>query len=131
MLRRTFVVTSVALATHRLIAQEGHPLRGTWHGSFGPDAKTRTDCTLVMDWDGKDVVGTLNPGLRSAPLQKTNFDAPKWMFHFEADYKDRSGKVEHLTVDAKIEDPTHPRRKLVGTYTMGSQKGDFEAQRDN
>jgi hypothetical protein len=114
-----------------LYAQEGHPLRGTWHGSWGPDAKTRTDVTLVMDWDGKNVTGIMNPGARSVPLKNTSLDPSNWMFHFEADYKDRAGAVSHVTVDAKIDDVTNVKRTLAGTWTNGSQKGDFKAQRDN
>jgi hypothetical protein len=120
-----------ALVVPATIAQEGHPLRGTWHGNWGPDAQTRTDVTLVMDWDGKQVTGIMNPGLRSAPLQKTSLDAPTWAFHFEADAKDRAGAISHVSVDAKIVDVTNPRRTLVGTWTQGSQKGDFKARRDN
>jgi hypothetical protein len=114
-----------------LAAQEGHPLRGTWHGNWGPDAKTRTDVTLVMDWDGKNVTGIMNPGLRSAPLEKVTFDPSTWQVHFEANYKDRSGATSRVIIDAKIQDVTSPRRGLVGTWTQGTQKGDFTARRDN
>ncbi|MEI9813591.1 MAG: hypothetical protein WDO18_13515 [Acidobacteriota bacterium] len=106
-------------------------MKGTWHGSWGMDAKDRTTVTLVMDWDGKNVTGIMNPGLRSAPLEKTSLDPATWQFHFEANYKDRAGTVSHVVVDAKIEDVTNPRRALVGTWTQGSQKGDFKATRDN
>ena len=111
--RATLSTAFVLFALPWLFAQEGHPLRGTWHGNWGPDAKTRTDVTMVMDWDGKDVTGILNPGLRSAPLQKTNFDAPALMFHFEADVKDRAGAVTHAVVDAKIENLTNCSYKLA------------------
>ena len=133
--RRTALKAALAAPAALLClnAQEGHPLTGTWHGSWGTgaDPKSRTDCTLVMNWDGTNVTGMLNPGLRVAQLQKTSFTPSTWMFHFEADYKDRSGKVERVVVDAKIEDVTHPRRQLIGTYTLGTAKGDFKAQRDN
>ncbi len=123
---------AVALICGALLAQEGHPLKGTWHGSWGlPDAKDRTTVTLVMDWDGDNVTGIMNPGLRSAPLEKTSMDASNWQFHFEANYKDRAGKVERVSVDAKIQEVTSPRRQLVGTWTQGSLKGDFKAVRDN
>ena len=126
---RALLLTALALPW--LFAQEGHPLRGTWHGSWGPDAKQRTDVTLVMDWDGKNVTGILNPGLRSMPLQKTALDAPTLTFRFEADVKDRSGAVTHAVVEAKIADLTSPRRALIGTWTQGGVKGDFKAIRDN
>jgi len=126
---RIFAV--IVLLCTALVAQEGHPLRGTWHGSWGPNAKERTPVTLVMDWDGKDVTGIMNPGLRSSTLEKTSLDPSKWQFHFEANYKDRTGATSRVIIDAKIEDVTNPRRALVGTWTQGTQKGDFKAVRDN
>lgn len=129
MKRRVFAILSLLCVS--LLAQEGHPLKGTWHGSWGPDEKNRTSVTLVMDWDGKNVTGIMNPGLRSAPLEKTTFDPSTWSFHFESNYKDRSGAVSHVVIDAKIQDVTNPRRSLVGTWTQGAQKGDFKVVRDN
>jgi hypothetical protein len=122
---------AVALVCGALLAQEGHPMKGTWHGSWGVNEKDRTTVTLVMDWDGKAVTGIMNPGLRSAPLEKTLLDPATWTFHFEANYKDRSGKAERVIIDAKILEVTNPRRMLVGTWTQGAQKGDFKATRDN
>jgi hypothetical protein len=124
-------VAVLTLVCVGLVAQEGHPMKGTWHGTWGPDATNRTSVTLVMDWDGKNVTGIMNPGLRSAPLEKTTFDPSNRQFHFEANYKDRAGVVSRVVVDAKLEEVTSPRRALVGTYTLGAQKGDFKAIRDN
>jgi len=114
-----------------LTAQEGHPLRGTWHGSWGVNATERTPVTLVMDWDGANITGIMNPGARSSPLEKTSLDPAMWQFHFEANYKDRTGGTARVTVDAKIQDVTSPHRALVGTWTQGDKKGDFKAIRDN
>lgn len=130
MKRRTLVVA--ALLTPWLLAQEGHPLKGTWHGSWGVNETERTQVTLVMDWDGKNVTGIMNPGLRSSSLENISFDpAAGWKFHFESNYKDRAGTTSRVIIDAKIEDVTDPRRALVGTWTQGTQKGDFKAVRDN
>jgi len=119
------------LLSHVLIAQEGHPLRGTWHGSWGVNAAERTPVTLVMDWDGANITGIMNPGARSSPIEKTSLDAATWQFHFESNYKDRTGGTARVTIDAKIQDVTSPRRALVGTWTQGDKKGDFKAIRDN
>lgn len=106
-------------------------MRGTWHGSWGPNATDRTTVTLVMDWDGKNITGIMNPGLRSAPLEKTSLDPSTWTFHFESNYKDKAGAVSRVAIDAKIVEVTSPRRQLVGTWTQGDKKGDFKATRDN
>jgi hypothetical protein len=114
-----------------LSGQEGHPLRGTWHGSWGTNEKYRTPVTLVLDWDGDNITGVLNPGLRSSPIEKTSLDAAGWKFHFESNLKERTGTSVHISADAKIEDVTNPNRRLEGTWTQGGQTGDFKAVRDN
>ncbi|HEY4360451.1 MAG TPA: hypothetical protein VGN17_05765 [Bryobacteraceae bacterium] len=111
-------------------AQEGHPLTGTWHGTWGPNATDRTDVTLVMNWDGT-LSGLLNPGLKSAKLEKASLDASNWGVHFEADIKDKSGAMVHVVADGKIEDVTYVHRAIIGTWTQGSAKGDFKVVRDN
>ena len=87
--------------------------------------------TLVMDWDGASVTGIMNPGARSSPIEKTAFDPATWQFHFESNYKDRTGSTARVTIDAKIQKVTSPRRSLVGTWSQGEKKGDFKAVRDN
>ena len=51
-------------------AQEGHPLVGSWHGNWGPDAKDRTGVTFILNYDGKNIVGMINPGPDVARLQR-------------------------------------------------------------
>ena len=89
--------------------QEGHPLSGTWHGTWGPNEKDRIDVTLVMNWDGS-LSGILNPGLKSTKLQKMALEASSWGVHFETDLKDKSGATVHVVADGKIEDFTNVRR---------------------
>jgi hypothetical protein len=121
-----FVVSLVALAA----AQEGHPLTGTWTGDWGASAAQRTHLTLVMSWDGKVVSGTINPGPDSAQLGSVVLDVTNWTVRIEGDGKDSSGKVTHISAEGKIEDLSSAHRKLVGTWTQGSTKGDFRLVRD-
>ena len=119
----------VALAP--LLAQEGHPLVGSWHGSWGPDSKSRTNVTFLLNYDGKDITGTLNPGPDATQLQKATLDPSNWGVHLEADLKDRAGSVVHVEIEGKIEDVTSARRSIVGTWTQGAAKGDFKVTRDD
>src|SRR6266851_4310604 len=100
-MRFSLAALAVLLSTG-LSAQEGHPLRGTWHGSWGVNEKERTQATLVMDWDGDNVTGIVNPGLRSSALEKTSLDPAGWKFHFETNLKERTGGTARVAVDAKI-----------------------------
>jgi hypothetical protein len=107
-------------------AQEGHPLVGTWRGEWGPDAKQRHDLTFVMDYDGKNITGVINPGFESMTLQKVTLDPATWTVRFETETKDASGKPIAVVIDAKFEDITNRNRSLVGSWTQGGIKGDFK-----
>ena len=107
-------------------AQEGHPLVGTWRGEWGPNAKQRNDVTFVLEYDGKNVTGIINPGFESMKLQKVTLDPATWTVRFETETKDASGKLIPVVIDAKFEDVTNRNRSLAGTWTQGGVKGDFK-----
>lgn len=115
------------------VAQEGYPLSGTWSGDWGTSSKDedRTQTTLIMSWDGKKVTGLVDPGPDSADIRVANLDSSKWTVHFEYDLKDKSGKLVPFIVDAKLQNPSSRKdRMLVGTFTHGSVKGDFKIKMD-
>ena len=116
------------------LAQEGHPLVGTWHGDWGPTPTHRNDVTLVLDWDGKNISGLINPGPDSVKLStatlEPSFDPKAWKVHFEADTKDRDSKPVHFVIDGTIENLTAIRRSIAGTWSHGNIKGDFKVTRD-
>jgi hypothetical protein len=120
-----------ALSIGVLFAQEGHPLVGSWHGNWGPSAKDRTDITVIFNWDGTNLTGTLNPGLDAMKLQSATLQPGSWAVHFEADGKDRSGSKVRVVAEGKVQDITNVRRTIAGTWTQGTVKGDFKLTRDN
>ena len=121
------VLLAFALAA---FAQEGHPLTGTWHGEWSPAPGKNARIVMFLKWDTKNVVGTLNPGPRSAPFKVVSLDPEKWTVHFEADVKDKSGAVEHVVADGKLDNIGSYNRTIAGTWTQGSEKGDFKVTRD-
>src|SRR2546423_813849 len=84
------------------LAQEGHPLVGSWHGTWGPTPTHRNDVTVVMDWDGKNITGLINPGPDSVKFSKATLDASNWGVHIEADAKDQSGNPVHFIIDGSF-----------------------------
>src|SRR4029453_6935770 len=60
----TFVLALalVALAGGAAIAQEGHPLKGSWIGTWSGNKVHGDDVLFVLNWDGKAVTGMINPG---------------------------------------------------------------------
>jgi len=112
------------------LGQQGHPLTGTWSGDWGPAATQRNSVTLVMNWDGKNVTGLINPGPDSIPIASVVLDVANWIVRIEADTKDASGKPVHITAEGKLEDIGSYHRTIKGAWQMGAVKGDFKLTRD-
>lgn len=124
------VLCAMACFTMTAFAQEGHPLSGTWHGEWTSAAGQKTRIVMALRWDTKNVVGTLNPGQRSVPFKEVTLDPEKWMVHFEADMKDKTGNPVHVIADGKLENIGSYNRIITGTWTQGAEKGDFKITRD-
>ena len=124
------LVGMLAGSTIALMAQEGHPLTGSWHGDYGTSPTQRTQFVFLMHWDSKNVEGKINPGANSIPLKVATLDPSKWMVHFEADLKDAAGKPAHTVFDGKLDNVGSYNRTITGTWTQGAQKGDFKLTRD-
>lgn len=129
-----FIALLVAVAVAiPLYAQEGFPLTGTWSGDWGISAKEsdRTQTTLILSWDGKQIQGLVDPGPDSAKIKVANLDTTKWTVHLEYDVKDKSGKLVPFIVDGKLQNPnSRKNRMVVGTFTHGTAKGDFKIKMD-
>jgi len=123
------VMLSVAVSA---IAQEGHPLTGTWYGDFGPSPTKRNDLTVILNWDGKNVTGIINPGPDVVLVKVATLDSTinKWAVHFETDAKNKAGGLDHFVFDGKMQNPVAFNRSITGTYTCGTTKGDFKITRD-
>ncbi|MBZ5632566.1 MAG: hypothetical protein LAO55_05490 [Acidobacteriia bacterium] len=105
-------------------AQQGHPLTGTWSGDWGATSTQRHQITFVMNWDGKNITGLINPGPDSIPIASVFVDVTNWTVRIEANGKD------HITAEGKLEDLGSYHRTIKGTWTQGSTKGDFRITRD-
>ncbi len=119
-------VLSLVAAT---FAQEGHPLKGTWLGDWGPNKADRNQVTVILDWDGKQITGQINPGPGSIPISKATLEPKGWVVHFEADAKNAAGQTVHYLVDGKIENLGLYNRSIVGTWNHDNVKGDFRITR--
>lgn len=108
------------------LAQQGHPLTGTWSGDWGPSATERHQVTLVMNWDGKNVTGLVNPGPDSFSIGSVYLDVTNWTVRIEADSKDKM----HIRAEGKLEDIGSYHRTITGTWQQGNAKGDFKLTRD-
>ena len=155
---RTFrlVILAACLAfTASVMAQEGHPLKGSWRGDWGPTATHRNHIVIVMDWDGKTISGVVNPGPEAIPIKSAVLDItpgtpaqraveaegntpaqpavpatpPIFKVRIEADAKDRAGNTVNFIGEGTIEDVGLPNRSIVGTWNHGNVRGDFRITR--
>ncbi len=127
--RAFFLLACLAISIH-VFAQEGHPLTGTWSGDWGPTTAQRTHITLVMNWDGKNISGILNPGPDAVQIPSIFLDVTNWTVRIDADAKDPSGSPVHITAEGKIDDLASYHRKITGTWRQGNARGDFRITRD-
>ncbi len=128
--RLALTATLVVLACVTAHAQYGHPLKGSWSGDWGPTKETRNRLLLQLNWDGKAITGTINPGPNAVALQKATLDPSNWTVHVEAEGKDQAGRAVRYVIDGKLENLGAYNRTLSGTWTQGGVKGDFRLVRN-
>jgi hypothetical protein len=124
-----FILLAFLMMAAAALAQEGHPLKGSWIGDWGPNRNDRNPITIVMDWDGKQVTGVVNPGPGAVQIQKATLDPKGWLVHFEVDAKNAAGQPVHYVVDGKIENLGLYNRSIVGSWGHDNVKGDFKITR--
>ena len=131
MRRFAVVVALLALcaAGAPLVAQEGHPLKGSWTGTWDGNTVHGNSVLLVLDWNGKAITGTVNPGTDNMVVKNATLNPDGWVFHFEADGKDKAGAVITYVVDGKIENLAMHNRSIVGTWKSQRGTGAFKVSR--
>ncbi len=117
------------IASPPAAAQEGHPLKGSWLGTWKDNAALGDDLILILDWDGKNITGMINPGTDNIPVAKATLEPKGWMVTIEADAKDKAGAALHYVIEAHIENLELPNRSLIGTWRSQKGRGAFEASR--
>lgn len=123
---RRLVCFSLLVAPAALLAQEGHPLTGTWIGDYGFPGGPRTHVTVVMNWDGKKVSGIVNPGPNAVPLEDVFIDFATWTVRMQVQAADGTA----IIAEGKLEDLASAHRSIRGTFRQGAQTGDFRLTRD-
>jgi hypothetical protein len=110
-------------------AQEGHPLKGSWLGTWEGNRVHGDDVLLILDWDGEKITGIINPGTDNIPLGAASLDPDGWVVNFEAQGEDRSGRAVHYVIEGRIENLELANRSIAGTWLNESGNGIFEVGR--
>ena len=112
-----------------LTAQEGHPLKGSWIGTWGPSQNHSNDIIVILAWDGKAITGTINPGTDDLVVKNATLNPEGWTVHLEADAKDKAGKAITYVIDGKIENLPLAQRSITGTWKAQGESGPFKISR--
>jgi len=125
------VVTAVlagGIALHAS-AQEGHPLKGSWLGTWASNDVHGEYVLLILDWDGTKISGMINPGTDNIEIDRATLDPDGWIVRIEADAKDSAGKTVNYRIEGRIENLELPNRSIVGTWKHERGSGAFEVSR--
>jgi hypothetical protein len=110
-----------------LLAQTGHPLKGSWSGDWGPTPDHRNRVLLLLDWDGNEITGVINPGPNPVPITSAELDVDTWTVTLEADARGRGGETVHYVIEGKVENlGSWTNRTISGTWRHGNETGDFK-----
>ena len=108
------------------IAQVGHPVKGSWLGYWGPNARERHRMFLVLDWENREIVGTINPGPNAIPLERAEIDYTTWILTIEAEMPLTGGGSARYVATGKIDNlGSWVNRRYSGTYRLGQETGTF------
>lgn len=110
-------------------AQEGHPLKGSWLGTWAGNKIHGNDVLVVLNWDGKSITGMINPGTDNLPIKNASLNPEGWVVHLEADAKDKSGSPLTYVIEGKIENLRLPNRSITGTWKSQRESGVFKISR--
>ena len=105
------------------LAQEGHPVKGSWIGSWGSKA-LGDDILLVMNWDGKAITGIINPGTDNMPIKSATLVPEGWVIRIEA-----AGKDGTYSFEGKLENLAMHNRSITGTWKGPKESGKFKIAR--
>lgn len=124
-------IATVALGGYALTvaAQEGHPLKGSWLGTWEGNQAHGEFVLIVLDWDGQAITGMINPGTDNIRIEEATLDPETWSVHFEAPAEDAQGGRLTYVVEGRIENLELPDRSIVGTWRSERGNGSFEVSR--
>ena len=121
-------VSFAALSGAPAVAQEGHPLKGSWIGTWANNKLHGNDVLVIMNWNGKQITGMINPGTDDIAFKTATLDPDKWTVRIEADAKSKAGTVSYV-IEGKLENLAMHNRSIVGTWKSSQGSGAFNIQR--
>lgn len=106
-------------------AQEGHAYEGTWRGTIGTGAAAKA-VVIIMDYDGDNIGGMINPGRNSYRFENALHDAPNWKIDVAAETREG----EAISFTAVMQDIGSVNRFMEGNWTQNGQALPFKITRE-
>jgi len=125
----TLLLISAAALALPAAAQEGHPIKGSWIGVWESNQTHGENVLVILDWDGREISGVINPGTQNIEITEATLDPDGWVVEIEARGADRDGNTVEYTIEGTIMDLELPNRYITGTWRSGNGRGDFEIRR--
>lgn len=123
---RRLLACALLAATAAASAQEGFPLDGTWRGERDAGKDGPQTVVMVMEWDGKQVTGVINPGPRSLTIKEGQLDPDGWKVSITAESK----TGQKITFEGTLEELGSYHRHVNGTWTEGGRSYSVRMQRE-
>jgi hypothetical protein len=101
-------------------AQEGHPAKGSWIGEWEGNTINGESILMVMNWDGQNITGIINPGTDNIQISSATLNPDDWSIRIQGGDYVLQGKFERLEL---------PNRAITGTWQNGGASGNFEIVR--
>jgi hypothetical protein len=111
------------------VAQEGHPVKGSWIGKWEKNQALGDDVIVVLNWDGDKITGMINPGTDNIVVKNATLNPDTWVVHLEGDAKDKAGAVTTYVLEGKIENLAMANRSIVGTWKSPKGSGPLKLTR--
>lgn len=107
-------------------AQEGFPLDGTWRAEHVSANGTHRTIVLIMEWDGKAIHTTINPGPDGVEASTAALEPAGWKVQLKA-----TGKTgTPISFDGAIGDIGKYNRNLTGKWSEGTDSFDLRFVRE-
>ena len=109
------------------MGQEGFPLDGTWRGEWGvPGDDELTMAVIVMNWDGEQISGRINPGRNMIFFEEASLDAENWIVRFSSTSKEG----QPIMYEGVLEDIGSYNRTISGTWTIAGVENQLVLTRE-
>ena len=120
------ILVSILFSSGAVQAQEGHPLDGTWRGYWGQPDGEQTLAVIVMNWDGENINGRINPGRNMIFFEEAGLDPENWIVNFST----TSREGQPIEFQGELANIGSYNRTITGTWTIAGEENDLVLTRE-